>query len=145
MVSARFRSSGPSVRTLIERVQSLSRGESREALAARLGAVLLASVRESFSTGQSPTGSRWAPLKQRRGAPLVRTGALARSISLSVSAESVVLTASAPYAATHQFGASVRRSKRTVTIPARPFFLDDRLSGELRAQLRRASRAFFGG
>ncbi len=64
-------------------------------------------VRDSFSAAASPEGAAWAPLKYRRGRPLVKTGALLRSIRSRPMGDGVLVTVGAPYAAVHQFGADL--------------------------------------
>ncbi|MFO0559061.1 MAG: phage virion morphogenesis protein [Polyangiales bacterium] len=145
MVTTNVRASGASVRAMIAAAERFTRPARLDALAAQMGAAVLATVSDAFASGRSPSGQTWAPLARRRGAPLVRSGALSRSFSVVTSAASVVLTSRSPYAATHQFGASMRRGRGRAVIPARPFLPDGRLPDSLRAALVRASRAFFGG
>jgi phage gpG-like protein len=60
-----------------------------------------------------PFGRPWAPLKRRKGKPLVDTGALMRSfVRTSVTNNSVTVGTTVVSAALHQFGG-------TVQIPAR--------------------------
>jgi phage virion morphogenesis protein len=75
--------------------------------------VAAAGMRQHFERGAGPDGTPWAPLKRRRGRPLVKTGLLLASVGATAGPQGLVLSASAPYAGYHQSG--------TRTIPARPF------------------------
>lgn len=67
-------------------------------------------VRRSFAEGRDPYGRAWAPLKLRSGGPLRDTGDLAE-YTIKSGKDSFVLTAGAPYAATHQHGAVITPKK----------------------------------
>jgi phage gpG-like protein len=64
-------------------------------------------VRRSFAESRDPYGKPWAPLKLRAGAPLRDEGNLAE-YTVALSGGGFVLTAGAPYAATHQYGATIK-------------------------------------
>ena len=75
-------------------------------------------MRDGMRAGVSPDGTPYRPLKRPRrggrgGGPLIDTGLLRSSLSASVTADQLTLSASSPGAATHQFGSSA--------VPARPY------------------------
>lgn len=122
-------------------------------------------VQAGFDRGVDPYGRAWIPSVKTRlcgGRTLIESGRLRRGISNRVTGETILFRAAAPYAATHQRGATIRArgggylrfqicgrwfSKRSVRVPARPFLPDARgLPGswEITAQAvltRRANRA----
>lgn len=59
-----------------------------------------------FTLSRAPDGTRWAKLKRRRGAPLVKTHRLEQSWRVRVAGDTFVLATRVPYARFHQFGAS---------------------------------------
>lgn len=68
--------------------------------------IALASVRRNFQAGGRP--QRWAPLKYRRGRPLLDTGRLQGSITGQVTGNSVVIGTNLAYAALHNFGGRIQ-------------------------------------
>lgn len=74
---------------------------------AELAKAALELVRDSFGAAASPEGAPWAPLKYRKGRPLVKTGRLLRSVRARAIGDGVLVTVGAPYAAVHQFGADL--------------------------------------
>lgn len=73
-------------------------------------------IRAGFEASSSPDGQTWAALKYRRGKPLLLTGRLRNSVRVQLAGMlGFAVSASAPYAAHHQYGAPRAR------IPARPF------------------------
>lgn len=97
--------------------------------------------------------AKWAPVKKKRGAPLIRKGSLVKSIRVvGPVGRQVTVSSDRTYAAVHQFGASIKRTGKrkgayTIVIPERPFF-PFRRSGAPTAlatrALERAIRATLG-
>lgn len=84
--------------------------------------IALAGVLEHFSRSMGPDGRPWAPLSRERHSggsrPLVDTARLLGSVEATTEGTSVTLSASAPGAAVHQFGATIRpRLARLLAIP----------------------------
>lgn len=113
-----------------------------------IGADLAAEVKMGFHEGRSPYGDTWDPPKFRAGQPLRDSGRLANSITYNADDSGVEVGTNVCYAATHQFGATIRATgnagtnacgprkgapflvfkigdkkvfAKQVTIPARPF------------------------
>lgn len=74
----------------------------------RIGAALVMRVKGYFRDGMDPYGTRWEPLKARRGQPLVDTGRLRNSIAFSADKASVTVGTNVQYAPPHQFGATFK-------------------------------------
>jgi phage gpG-like protein len=90
-------------------------------------------VADGFSQSRSPDGKTWAPTRSG-GKPLIKTGALAGSISVTAGAGGIQVRAASPYAAFHQHG--------TRWITARPFLPEGKLpplwAGLIRDDILRA-------
>lgn len=112
-----------------------------------IGTMLVAATQQRFERGEAPDGARWPEsirAREEGGQTLIDRGHLRDSITHRASAEEVEVGTNVLYAATHQFGATIRArnarhlkfrlgdrfvSKTEVTIPARPFIgisADDR-------------------
>lgn len=95
-------------------------------------------IRLGFSSGRSPDGQTWKPLRTRVGQPLRDTGRLQSSITQNVGDDYVDVGTNLKYAPVHQFGATIVPKKasrlvfpikatggvafaKSVTIPKRPF------------------------
>lgn len=103
-----------------------------------------------FDRGQDPNGNAWQPLRFGSRSPLVKSGKLKRKAQNALpTIDGVMVQVDLVYAATHQYGATIRARKakflrfragrrwifaKQVTIPARPFLP----SGELPQRWREA-------
>lgn len=87
-----------------------------------IGDTLVDRARDRFSKSVGPNGERWRPTKAGNK-PLVRTGALMRSIDYTVSRRKMTIGSSLEYAAIHQFGGNAGRGGKS-KIPARPYLAD---------------------
>lgn len=112
-----------------------------------IGETVITQTQLRFVDGESPDGSKWAPLsavtlaRRRKGKgagsaqPLMDTGRLRNSIAKRVDDKSVFIGTNVIYARTHQFGAAkgsfgvgkyrTRKGSFPIpwgNIPARPFF-----------------------
>jgi phage gpG-like protein len=108
-------------------------------------------VRTEFQTGQDPFGKPWAPLKIRRGQPLVKSGRLAKQATTVKTFDTgIEIDVDLVYAAVHEFGATIhaRHAKalrfkagrrfvlaKQVTIPARPYLPEGELPPKWRDRL----------
>jgi phage gpG-like protein len=63
-------------------------------------------IRRTFVESRDPYGNPWAPLKLRKGKPLRLTGALSNFV-VTQTGDGFLVTTAAPYAATHQYGATI--------------------------------------
>ncbi|NOR63253.1 MAG: phage virion morphogenesis protein [Rhodobacteraceae bacterium] len=130
-----------------------------------IGASMVESTKQRFDRGESPEGNPW-PVSLRAqfegGKTLIDKGALKQSITHIADQNGVEIGTNMHYAATHQFGATISASgadalrfsipgigfitKKSVTIPARPFI---GLSGEDEAEIEAIAFDFiaeaFGG
>lgn len=159
------------LRELVAKMKKVGGPSAMRVLAGRLAVDARALVAQSFASSTSPNGEAWAPLKARRGQPLVKSGKLSRSIKTSASSKGVTLYTNTRYAAVHQFGAATkaRMQARTrggrfksrkaaasqkkgsvrvgrvsgATIPARPFFPGDSLPSSWRARFTQTTRELF--
>jgi len=131
-------------------------GEDLTPLMKILGQTGVSRIKMGFKRGVSPNGSGWAPLKARSGQPLRDTGRLMNSTAYKASKDKVFIGTNVFYAATHQFGATIKPStevhttiagvsssgagflafkgskgwvytKKEITIPARPFLPVDNM------------------
>lgn len=135
-------------------------GRNLRPLMNEIGSALEDSTRQRFRTERSPDGARWAPISQEwraekaeRGLAsgiLKMRGDLLNSVRYEADADGVSVIASTPYAAAHQFGATIRprrgkalkvrgRLLSSVRIPARPYL---GLSADDRAEVLDAARDF---
>lgn len=104
---------------------------------------LVALIKLGFKTSTGPNGEKWAPLKFRDGQPLRDTGLLQNSFFTFFGPDYVDIGTNRVGARVHQFGAVIRPVKakmlrffakgssipifrKSVKIPARPFFPLDR-------------------
>jgi phage gpG-like protein len=105
-------------------------------LHAAIGATVATLIGLGFRQSTSPYGSRWKPLKIRRGQPLVDKGQLRSSITYRADNAGVTIGTNKIQARVHQFGATIVPKNaaflawrangqsffaKSVTIPARPF------------------------
>jgi len=83
--------------------------------------ILLSDVKSRFSTGTSPSGTKWRPLKHARpnggDVPLRDTGILMASFSGGTDGTSVWVGTTHPGAALHNFGGTVRGKGKMLAIP----------------------------
>ena len=91
-------------------------------LARSLCVAAVSGYKEGFRNQRAPDGTPWAPLKYPRprggSTVLVDTGRLRNSGEARVSGETLALSATAPGAAAHQFGAVVRpKAAKALAIP----------------------------
>lgn len=135
-------------------------GRNLRPLMNEIGSALEDSTRQRFRAERSPDGIRWAPIspewraeKAERGLAagiLKMRGDLLNSVRYEAGGDSVSVRASTPYAAAHQFGATIRprrgralkvrgRLLASVTIPARPYL---GLSADDRSEVLDAARDF---
>ena len=101
---------------LIRRTRSLGDRRFRAEMSQQLGHEALALTQNCFEAERDPYGRRWPPLKnpgrRRRGGRILRdTARLVSSINMQSSHASFRLQTSVRYAAIHNFGGSVGRSR----------------------------------
>jgi phage gpG-like protein len=94
-----------------------------------LGAASLKKFSDGFRKSHDPYGKAWAPLKLRRGKPLLDTGRMRASAAVVMRPKGFELQVTANYASTHQYG------KRNIR-PLKARFLAFRVRG-------RGKRMFF--
>lgn len=129
----------------------LERIQNRRPLLDEIGQSLVSDYQLGFRQSVSPDGSRWLPLKIRKGQPLRDTGRLRNSIEYDADDDQVEVGTNIKYAKIHQFGGEVKPKKgqylkfpgsngrsvfvKKVVIPARPFL------GIKPRQIRKINRA----
>jgi len=122
--------------------EAVARTEHPRDLFDAIGASLVVSTQRRFEIGEDPDGSPWPAsirVLLQGGRTLIDTANLLRSITHEASDAGVAVGTDVAYAATHQFGATIRPVRarslvfrlggantplvfaREVTIPARPF------------------------
>jgi phage gpG-like protein len=69
-------------------------------------------VSNGFRKSVDPYGNAWAPLKHRRGQPLLDTGRLRASFAARVLPDGIVVGTNVEYAAVHQTGATIKAHER---------------------------------
>lgn len=90
----------------------------------RVGAKWVAKIKRNFRASVDPYGKPWEPLKQRRGMPLIDTGALRNSIKYDLWGARLRLMSRLPYANYHNNGVKSKAGKEL--IPKRRFTPDRR-------------------
>lgn len=102
-----------------------------QGLMTKIGQAMKSQTVRRFQAGVSPEGEAWEPVKNprkdskgrpRKGTakPLVDTGRLRNSISVSTAPTEVHVGSNVVYARIHQLGGQAGRGRK-VTIPARPY------------------------
>jgi phage gpG-like protein len=93
--------------SLIAGLRRLSRPAMRSAVNKKLGEKALALVEEGFRRGLSPEGKPWK-VPYGGGVPLMRTGALYRSLTLRSDQRGFSISSPLVYAAIQNFGGIIR-------------------------------------
>lgn len=97
------------LRGLRDRIAGMSGPPFRAHLAQVCGAAALKLVADEFRGSHAPDGARWAPLKSRRGKPLMDTGRLRSSFAVVPTADGFRIWTAVAYAGYHQFGTRPRQ------------------------------------
>jgi phage gpG-like protein len=97
---------------LRRRVESVTRAGMVNDLAAVLGVTAMKQVADSFRESRDPYGHAWAPLKYRKGKPLLDTGRMAASVNSHVVDKGVRISIPVKQAAIHQNGGQVAPHSR---------------------------------
>jgi phage gpG-like protein len=86
-----------------------------------IGEGIVQRTKARFSAQTGPDGQRWKPKKRPDGRPTLSgpTGDLRRQIVHRATATELTVQASAPYAAIHQFGGTIRRKGGASTVRSR--------------------------
>lgn len=138
------------LRQLREQLAGIADADFRRELTAALAEEARTQVHFGFDREEGPDGVPWPALKSRDGRALRDTGRLRNSITTESNASGFTLLTNVKYAATHQYGATIRAKTargltfrvggarpRTrgqwvrmpqVTIPRRQFLPEDRVS-----------------
>jgi phage virion morphogenesis protein len=84
----------------------------------RIGAGILSRTDARFGKQTGPDGAPWKPKKKPNGRPILsgETGDLRRQIVMGVAGDRLEVTATAAYAAIHQFGGPIQRAAGQVTV-----------------------------
>lgn len=106
------------LRTLAEKINRLGPQNShiKQGLN-EVGVRWTARIKANFRTSQDPYGNQWAPIKHRKGQPLIDTARLVNSIKHDVRGLELVMTSPLIYAETHNFGSKDRGIKRRAFLP----------------------------
>lgn len=145
------------LRALVDRLARTARGELTAAVRRELARQTQEEIARTFRERRSPDGSAWKPVRNKRGAPLVESGALRGGFDVEVSANGVRVRNDVAYANVHQRGGRIRRrirakknrrfGARATVIPARPMVPTSRWGPapeqRLRALFARTMRKFF--
>jgi phage gpG-like protein len=78
--------------------------QARADTARSMGLAAMKQLSDEFRESRDPYGNKWAPLRLRRGRPLLDTGRLRASAALSPLPNGFAITMTAGYASTHQSG-----------------------------------------
>jgi len=73
--------------------------------AQRMGATAMKLVADEFRASKDPYGNPWAPLKRRKGKPLIDTGRMRSAVVAQPSGTTIRIVIGTNYAAYHQHGA----------------------------------------
>lgn len=92
------------LKTLIGQVRGLARAEVVRVASKTAAAAALAQVKKEFRGSVDPYGTPWAPLKVRKGKPLLNTGVLRSSFTATATPHGFEIGSAAAYATFHQTG-----------------------------------------
>jgi phage virion morphogenesis protein len=135
--------------------QATSNLSNTKGLMLEIGMAMKNQTKDRFQEGVSPEGEAWKPIdytrrdsrgRPRKGKarPLLDTGRLRKSISVSASDFDVHVGSNVEYARIHQLGGQAGRGLR-VTIPARPYLgLNEEDIEEIKALVREHMEGSFG-
>lgn len=103
----------PALQDLVESLQELAGSNFRRQLQPLLAEVARSLVAQEFEGSRDPYGRPWAPLKRRKGQPLLDTGRLRNSFGVdSFSDNSFRFGTDVVYAGVHQDGATFTQAAR---------------------------------
>lgn len=135
---ASFAAGQAKLKIIQRQLKALGSEKFRSRLVAQLAEAAKAEVLLGFETSTDPYGKKWAPVI-RGGMPLLDTGRLRNSITVTHTSKSFRIGTNVKYAQTHQHGATIKakepgkplrfkvgagkqwRSKYAVKIPQRMF------------------------
>lgn len=103
-----------------------------------IGRILTTKIQLGFRASTSPWGVPWAPLKVRKGQPLIDTRRLLSSITYNAGDGYVDIGTNVSYAPYHQFGFTVHVAEHTKDL----YFMQDR-SGNVGNRFVRKDRSNF--
>ncbi len=95
------------LRRLIDNLQKAVDGQLIALMAQNLAADARKLIADEFRGEHDPYGTPWKPLKNRHGKILQDTGRLRGDIGITPSSDAIRIVFKAPYAAVHQYGATV--------------------------------------
>jgi phage gpG-like protein len=101
------------------------RAAGRPALVA-VGVYLVSKVHQCFRESRDPWGRPWAPLRSRRGKPLLNTGLFLASFTYAVAGNAVRVVSGFPWAAVHLRGATIRVPEMRRPHPMKPWMFPGR-------------------
>jgi len=140
-------------------------GDAGPELWQRIAPTIRSNIEAQFATGVNPYDTKWKPLapytlrKGRTPPPLTETGALRRSVKVTVSGYTLRIVATDLVAGMHQWGTrkklspmkSVRRKGQVVAtkvwgthVPKRQILPDGRIPNKWRQQIRKMARQIIG-
>jgi phage gpG-like protein len=141
---------------------ALSEPSLRQRVLKGMGTVVMSNAQRAFDE-PSLRPTPWAKRKGGTNPLMIKSGDLRQGIHMQVQGESVVVGSPAKYAAIHQLGGTITAkgggllrfkigdrwiSKKSVKIPARPFFPFDargQLTGNARQEIQDVTDALIGG
>lgn len=97
------------LRALRLRLSRTSTSDFRERLARVVGEAARTELALGFRNSIDPYGTPWAPLKRRKGKPLLDTGRLRSSFTYHASASGLRVGSNVVYAKFHQYGTGGRK------------------------------------
>ena len=83
-----------------------------------IGEAIIQRAKARFDSSRAPDGSTWAPKQQADGRKTLvgPSGDLRRQIVSRATGQAVLVQATAKYAAIHQFGGSIERAAKPITV-----------------------------
>lgn len=83
-----------------------------------VGRDIVQRAKSRFGNSTGPDGQRWRPKRVADGRPTLvgETGSLARQIVWSMAGNTLVVKATVPYAAIHQFGGTIQRAPASMPV-----------------------------
>lgn len=103
------------LRDLKRRIAGVEKPNFRRQLVKGLAEEARTQVHVGFQRAEDPEGVAWKPLRSRDGQPLRDTGRLLNSIAVHAFPSGFTLSTQVKYAATHQYGATIRAKNPTLS------------------------------
>lgn len=117
----------------------------REPIFKVIGNAIADKVRLCFKLGTDPWGTKWAPLKYRRGQPLSDTRRLRGSITMKADQTGATIGTNVEYAPYHQYGAQLKQRNQVLAFGKKGRFISRQKASQQRTGAIKVAFAKVGG